>query len=296
MRQLPYLNGIRAFEAAARLGSIAAAAKELNVTAAAVSRMVKLLEDRMEVSLFRRQANRLQLSDAGSKYLAGLSPLLDNLANLTEQVRAASGTQVLTVGVGPTFAIRWLIPRLAGFATVAPHVEVRITTGGVAAPFSDDWTCGIKLGNGDWPGLIAEPLFAADLIPVCSPDLAKQLKTLRHLEKATLLRVSHSPNDWPDWLQAARLKDTQASGPVFEYYNQAIQAASDGVGVALGIRPYIDDDVAAGRLVTPFKRSMPKGSQWYLIYRNIRRNEPAFDLFRTWVRETARANVLPEKR
>lgn len=287
MRQLPYLNGIRAFEASARNGSFAGAAKELNVTAAAVSRMVKLLEDRMGVGLFQRQSNRLLLSEAGRSYLAGLSPLLDSLANLTEQVRAISGKQVLTVGVGPTFAIRWLIPRLASFATMAPNVEVRITTGGVAAPFSDDWTCGIKLGDGDWPDLVAEPLIAADLIPVCSPALAKHLTSLQQLKKATLLRVSHSPNDWTDWLRAARLKTVQASGPVFEYYNQAIQAAGDGVGIALGIRPYIDDDVAAGRLVTPFKRSVPKGSQWYLIYRDIRRSEPAFDLFRNWVMETA---------
>src|SRR5690349_16677456 len=160
MRKIPYLNGVRAFEASARGGSFAAAAKELNVTPAAISRMVRLLEQRLGVPLFVREANRLALTPPGRSYQAGLTPILDALANLTDQVRTLGANPVLTVGVGPTFAIRWLIPRLADFAKVAPQVDVRITTGGVAAPFSDDWTCGIKLGGGEWPGLTAQALFA----------------------------------------------------------------------------------------------------------------------------------------
>jgi LysR family glycine cleavage system transcriptional activator len=148
MRRLPYLNGIRAFEAAARCGSFAGAAVELSVTPAAVSRMVRLLEDRLGVGLFERSANRLALTAAGRAYRIGLSPILDALVQLTDQVKAQSG-RVLTVGVGPTFAVRWLIPRLADFRRSAPDIDVRITTGGAAAPFADDWTCGIKLGEGN---------------------------------------------------------------------------------------------------------------------------------------------------
>ena len=161
MRRLPYLNGLKAFEAAARRGSFASAAAELNVTPSAVSRMVRLLEARLGVDLFERSANRLALTAAGRAYHVGLVPIFDALVLLTDQVEARSATRALTIGVGPTFAIRWLIPRLATFRELAPDIEVRITTGGAAAPFVDDWTCGIKLGDGHWPGLVAEQLFGA---------------------------------------------------------------------------------------------------------------------------------------
>ena len=147
MRQLPFMNGIKAFEAAARSGSFAKAADELHVTPAAISRMVHLLEARLAVTLFERKANRLVPTPAGRAYQAGLTQLFDQLAALTDQVTAMGSARVLTVGVGPTFAIRWLIPRLADFRKAAPDIDVRFATGGEALPFSDDWTCGIKLGE-----------------------------------------------------------------------------------------------------------------------------------------------------
>ncbi len=176
MRRLLFLNGIKAFEAAARSGSFAAAGAELNVSPAAISRMVHLLEERLGVALFERKANRLALTSAGRAYQSGLTPIFDALASLTAQVTAPASLRVLTIGVGPTFAMRWLIPRLADFRKEEPAIDVRITAGGVAAPFGDDWSCGIKLGDGDWPGLVAEPLFAADLLPVCTPKFANALK------------------------------------------------------------------------------------------------------------------------
>src|SRR5947208_3446687 len=202
MRQLPFMNGIRAFEAAARSGSFAKAADELHVTPAAVSRMVHLLEARLGVALFERKANRLLATPAGRAYQAGLTQLFDSLANLTAQITAMGSARVLTVGVGPTFAIRWLIPRLADFQKRAPNIDVRFATGGEAAPFSDDWTCGIRLGDGEWPGLAATPLFEADLTPVCAPVIARRLKRPEDLKGATLLRVAHAGDDWPRWFKA----------------------------------------------------------------------------------------------
>ena len=283
MSSPPYLNGVRAFEAAARLGGFAAAAKELNITPSAISRMTRLLESRTGVALFNRSANRLTLTAAGQTFFAGLFPILDALGRLTDRVSKLGQGHVLTVGVGPTFAIRWLIPRLSDFAAIAPDVEVRFATGGVAGAFSDDWTCGIKLGAGKWPGLVAEPLFAADLIPVCSPALAEQLRAPRQLAEATLLRVAHAPEDWPSWLTSMGVPEVEATGPVFGFYGQAIQAATDGLGVAMGIRPYIDDDLTAGRLIAPFARSVPKGSQWYLIYKDFQRGDQTFSVFRGWL-------------
>ena len=129
MRKLPFLNGIRAFEAAARAEGFAKAATELHVTPAAISRMVQLLEQRLGVPLFERKANRLALTAAGRAYQGGLTQIFDQLANLTAQVTAMAGSRVLTVGVGPTFATRWLIPRLADFQRTEPEIEVRFATG-----------------------------------------------------------------------------------------------------------------------------------------------------------------------
>ena len=259
MRRPLFLNGIKAFEAAARTGSFAGAGSELNVSAAAVSRMVHLLEDRLGVALFERKANRLAMTAAGRAYQSGLTPIFDALASLTAQVTAPSNVRVLTVGVGPTFAMRWMIPRLADFRKEEPDIEVRITTGGAAAPFGDDWSCGIKLGDGEWPGLVAEPLFAADLLPVCAPRQAQRLKRPTDLRGPGLLRVAHSPDDWPLWLKAVGVARVTAKGTEFQFYGQALQAAVDGLGVAMGIGPYIDDDLAAGRLVAPFALTVPKG-------------------------------------
>lgn len=287
MRRLLFLNGIRAFEAAARTGSFAGAGSELNVSAAAVSRMVHLLEDRLGVALFERKANRLAMTAAGRAYQSGLTPIFDALASLTVQVTAPSGVRVLTVGVGPTFAMRWLIPRLADFRKDEPDIEVRITTGGAAAPFGDDWSCGIKLGDGEWPGLVAEPLFAADLLPVCAPRLAQQLKRPGDLKGPSLLRVAHSPDDWPSWLNASGVARVSARGPEFQFYGQALQAAVDGLGVTMGIRPYIDDDLAAGRLVAPFALTVPKGMRWYLVYRSFQTGQRDFAAFRRWIMRSA---------
>jgi LysR family glycine cleavage system transcriptional activator len=283
MRRLPFLNGVRAFEAAARHGSFVAAAGELHVSPAAISRMVHLLEDRLGVALFERSANRLAPTAAGRVYQAGLTPLLDGLANLTAQVTTQAGARTLTIGVGPTFATRWLIPRLADFRRHEPDIEVRFTAGGVAAPFADDWTCGITLGNGDWPGLISERLFAADLQPVCAPRLAARLQRPADLAGPTLLRVAHAAEDWPLWLRAAGVPRLAAKGPQFEYYGQALQAAADGIGVAMGIRPYVDDDIRAGRLVAPFPLTVPKGKEWYLVYRDFRKDQRDFAAFRRWL-------------
>src|SRR5260370_29433227 len=144
--------------------------------------MVHLLEQRLGVALFERKANRLAMTAAGRAYQSGLTPIFDALASLTAQVTAPSSVRVLTIGVGPTFAMKWLIPRLADFRKHQPDIDVRITTGGAAAPFADDWNCGIKLRDGEWPGPVSEPLFAADLLPVGSPRLALPLNPPRALK------------------------------------------------------------------------------------------------------------------
>src|SRR5262249_9156974 len=134
----------------------------------------------------------------------------------------------------------------------------------------------------------AERMFAADLLPVCAPRLAARLKRVGDLSGATLLRVAHAKDDWPRWLKAAGAARVAAKGPEVENSGQAIQAAADGVGVAMGIRPYIDDDLAAGRLVAPFELTVPKGQQWYLVYRDFRKDQRDFIAFRNWLLKASR--------
>ncbi|WP_207254681.1 MULTISPECIES: LysR family transcriptional regulator, partial [unclassified Pseudomonas] len=163
-RQLPSLNGLRAFEAAGRHGSFKAAAHELNVTQTAVSHMVRLLEEHLGFALFRRHANRLELTDQGRAFQPGLTGAFDAIARLTEQVGSMRAGPVLTVGVAPAFALHWLIPRLADFNRNHPDVEVRVATGGAMLPLRDDWTCTIRRGKGDWLGYTAEELFPSTLV------------------------------------------------------------------------------------------------------------------------------------
>jgi DNA-binding transcriptional LysR family regulator len=284
MRRLPSLNGLRAFEAAARLGSFVAAGEELNVTQAAISRLVRLLEERLGFKLFDRMPNGLALTAQGKALQPGLTAAFDAIAGVTQQVAAMRSTPVLTLGVGPSFAVRWLIPRLASFYRQHPDIEVRLATGGAINPFKEDWTCGILLGNGDWPGHQAEPMFSADLFPVCARAIAQRLKKPADLAKEVLLEVQHSPEEWPLWLAAARLKlRANTLGPRFDNYAMALQAAVDGVGVAIGLRPYVEDDLASGRLLAPFKLAVPKGQAWYLVYRPFRQDDAALAAFREWL-------------
>ena len=121
--------------------------------------------------------------------------------------------------------------------------------------------------------------------------LARRLRNPEDLKATTLLRVTHAPEDWPRWFKAAGISGIQPKGPKFDYYGHALQAAADGVGVAMGIRPYIDDDLAAGRLVAPFAQSVPKGARWYLVYRTAREAEPAFVAFRDWIMNALRGKT-----
>lgn len=287
MRRLPSLNGLRAFEAAARHRSFTAAAAELHVSQAAVSRMVKLLEDRLGFALFDRRANALELTERGRALQPALTEAFDGIARRVEQVAAMRAGPVLTVGMGATVAVRWLIPRLSGFHLAHPEIEVRIATGGAGAPMNDDWTCAVLLGDGQWPGYEAERLFSSSLEPVCAPRLAAALCGPADLAGATLLHVSHWGEDWPRWLEAAGVADPMPAsgtrGLSFGSYAMTLQAAIDGVGVALAPRLYSADDIAAGRLAAPFQLAVPMVHSWYLVYRASRREDGGFGAFRDWL-------------
>ena len=300
MRKLPSLNALRAFESAARLASFTSAAGELHVTQAAVSRSVKLLESQLGCGLFERHANALSLTDSGRLLLPELTASFDRIAGAVQRAAGGGSRPALTVGVGPTFAMRWLIPRLARFQAQHPGIDIHITTGGAAAPLQSEWTCSITLGRNPAAGVTSMPLFSPWYSPVCSPRVAKKLREPKDLYRTTLLDVRHAPGDWSLWLSRAELDEARiANRVVFEFYAFAIQAALDGVGVAIGLHPYIVDDLAAGRLVAPFKLSVRKEQGWFLTFRSAAKNHPDFAAFMEWVRkearaESARGTVRPE--
>jgi LysR family glycine cleavage system transcriptional activator/LysR family transcriptional regulator of beta-lactamase len=284
-QRLPSLNGLRAFEAAGRLGSFTTAAQELNVTQTAVSRMVRLLEERLGFALFRRRANALQLTAQGQALLSGLTDSFDSIARLTDQVAAMRAGPVLTVGVGPTLAVNWLIPRLTSFYRSHPDVEVRMATGGATRPVRDDWTCTIRRDTDAWPGYLAEPLFPSALVPVCTPAMASGLRHPSDLRSASLIFVTHMPNEWPCWFEAAGLSlpVRPAGAMVFDGNAMAMQAVLDGMGIAVEQLSYVGDALAAGRLVAPFPIVAHKRETWFLEYRPIRREDPALLAFRDWL-------------
>ena len=284
-RRLPSLNGLRAFEAAGRHNSFTAAAKELNVTQAAVSRMVRLLEQRIGFALFGRQANALELTAQGRAFLAGLTNSFDSIARLAEQVAAMRSGPVLTVGVGPTLAVNWLIPRLNEFYRSNPEVEVRMATGGATRPVRDDWTCTMRRDVSAWPGYVAEELFPSALIPVCTPALATGLRHPSDLRRAPLIVVPHLSGDWSCWFEAAGFRGPihRGSEMLFDNNAMAMQAVFDGVGIAVAQTLYVTGALQAGRLVAPFAIVAKKREAWYLEYRPSRADDSALIAFRKWL-------------
>ena len=260
--------------------------------------MVRLLEERLGFALFRRQANGLELTIQGQAFLSGLTDWFDSIARLTEQVTAMRVGPVLTVGVGPTLAVNWLIPRLPAFYAQHPEIEVRMATGGATRPVRDDWTCTIRRDKTVWPGYVAEELFASTLIPVCTPELAVGLGNPADLRKATLIFVPHLAGDWRLWFDAAGVRaPIQPRAEVsFDNNAMAMQAALDGVGVAVAQPLYVTGALEAGRLVAPFPIVAKKSEAWYLQYRPVRADDPALLTFRDWLRtEVARQLQIEAK-
>ncbi|MFD2262096.1 LysR substrate-binding domain-containing protein [Lacibacterium aquatile] len=291
MRRLPPLNALKAFEAAARHQSFTAAAHELNVTQTAVSQLVKSLEERLGVALFERRGNQLSLSPRGMGYLPAVSDAFDRIAAATAILDETDARQI-TLGCGPTFAMRWLIPRLPDFQRAHPECEVRLSTTLAVrelqsqSPLPDGVDAAVRLYDPSKPepGLMADPLFTADLFPVCAPGLAARLKTMADLARETLLEVRHAPGEWRDWLSAAGLGSMVPSSSLsFDFHAFALQAALDGAGVALARRPFVTDDLKAGRLIAPFALSLPKGGAWCLLYRPEAAGGSAFLKLRDWL-------------
>ncbi|MCC8432920.1 transcriptional regulator GcvA [Reyranella aquatilis] len=287
-RSLPPLNGLRAFEAAARHMSFTDAAEELSVTQAAISHQVRGLEQRLGLKLFVRRNRSLLLSEAGQAYLPAVRSAFDQLNEATEKLLQKDKGGHLTVTTTASFAMKWLVPRLGGFQRANAEIDVRISTGTGLVDFSrEDVDIGIRYGRGQWPNLMAERLVAEDVMPVCAPSLLKGpngLKKPADLKRFTLLHIGNFPDDWQVWLTAAGVKGVDASrGVSFDFALAAYQAAMDGLGVALGRNPLVEPDLKAGRLVVPFEFKRSSDFAYYLVYppEAIRRRK--IKAFRDWI-------------
>ncbi|HEY8566435.1 MAG TPA: transcriptional regulator GcvA [Beijerinckiaceae bacterium] len=303
-RRLPPLNAVRAFEAAARHLSFLKAADELSVTPGAVAQHVKGLEAWLGATLFRRLPSKgVRLTEVGRDYASSLGEVLDDLADATARARRrGSSERGLTVTTVPSFAARWLIPRLGSFRERQPGVEVRILAAvGLADLSREDVDVAVRLGPGPYPGLRADLLIHEVFFPVCSPALLERgppLKVLDDLQRHTLLHEDPDPGIpayvyWPQWLAAVGAKQVDAThGPRFSHTFMALQAAVGGQGVALATNVAIGDDLTTGRLVRPFPGlDLPGPYAHHLVTLPERADEPAIRAFREWALEEAAATA-----
>ncbi|MEQ9003377.1 MAG: transcriptional regulator GcvA [Pseudomonadales bacterium] len=287
--RLPSLNAMRAFEAAARLGSFHRAAEELSVTQSAISHQVRNLESHLGVELFRRNGTHLELTEAGRAYLPRLSGAFAQIEQATRSVARYRSSNRLTVQTYSTIAIRWLIPRLSGFREQHPEVDVRLLTSQADVDLAtDDVDLGLVVGSIEADDVQQERLFTPVLFPVCSPMLLEGKVPLRSpddLKRHTILQVYPSHADWDYWLAQAGVTDVDPdSGLRFDSYDHALATACRGLGVALGMEPYVRDDVAAGLLVQPFPElQVPSPWSWHLVYRSEEAERPQIVRFRRWL-------------
>lgn len=297
-RRLPPLNALRAFEAAARHASFSAAAAELSVTPAAISHQIKALEGRLGLVLFRRSPRAVRLTDAGQRYLAGVREGFDHLSAATDQLIAGERSGPLTVSLLASFAARWLMPRLKRFHARHPEIDVRLSTTQMLADFArDDVDLAIRFGRGRYPGLTAERLLSQDVFPVCSPALLDGPRPLRRPEDLKHHTLLHDDirEDWALWLQAAGISGVDPTrGPSFgSDSGLVVQAAVDGLGVALGRSALVAHELAAGRLVRPFQLALKEQDAYYVVYPPTHIGRPKVKLFRDWLLEEAAAGAAP---
>lgn len=291
-RRLPPLNSLRAFEAAARHGSLTRAAQELLVTQGAVSRHVTQLESWLGVELCIRLRRGIALTPEGAAYAAVLAGVFDQVEVHTRRLRDRPADNMLRLKLPPTFAIRWLVPRLARFHARNRHVDVQITTSHQIADFDrEDVDLWIHWGPVPPQGCTSRRLFGEILLPVCSPGLFRAGPPPREpaeLGRYVLLCSLHRPEDWPTWARAAGARQLDGnSGLKFENSALAYQAAIDELGIVMAQQAFIEDELHSGRLIAPVACRAATADAYYLAYHPSRRTLPLIRLFEAWIIEQA---------
>ena len=278
------LNALRAFEASARHLSFTRAGIELRVTQAAVSQQVRSLEQRMGVQLFRRLPRGLKITAEGEALLPVVGDAFDRLATTLDRVGSGKVRELLVVGAVGTFAVGWLLPRLEDFRRAHPFVELRLSTNNNRVDMAaEGLDFSIRFGNGAWHGLDATELFEAPLTPLCTPELAAKLHAPEDLIELTLLR-SYRMDEWGRWFAAAgaEVPSNIASAIVFDSSLAMMEAAEQGVGVALAPALMFSRQLRNGSIRRPFRASISLGSYW-LTKLKSRKPTAAMTAFAEWI-------------
>ncbi|ANN78349.1 LysR family transcriptional regulator [Bordetella flabilis] len=276
------LKALRAFESSARHLSFTRAALELNVTQAAVSQQVRMLEDRLGAELFKRLPRGLGLTDEGRALLPVLSDAFTRIERVLNQFEGGRFHEVLTVGVVGTFAVGWLMPRLKAFRDTHPFVELRLLThNNLVDLAAEGLDYAIRFGEGGWAGTDSALLLDAPLSALCGPDIARRLRVPADLSRETLLR-SYRTDEWNTWFAAAGLSPWPLNGPVFDSSRLMVEAAVQGAGVALAPPCMFASELQRGLLVQPFETHIRLGGYW-LTWLRSRRLSPAMEQFRAWL-------------
>ncbi len=282
------MNALRAFEAAARLGSFSAAAESLYVTHGAISRQVRSLEEWLGTALFERHGRRVVLTGPGREYFLAVQSAFQNIAGATRRVSETGTQRRLTLDALPTFTMHWLLPRLTRFQLRHPGVELNLITSDRPPDQSMDFDLAIRRGPLELPGYVTREFLVEREIPVCSPALLKRLplREVRDLKRHTLLSSAGRHLSWQRWLSEAGAQGLEPRGrQQFDHFYLTLQAAVDGIGVALGPRPVIDRELDAGRLVMPLPGPTVPSRAYYWLVPEGRANDPALRSFCDWLLE-----------
>ncbi len=295
MRKLPPLNALRAFEAAGRHLSFSRAADELAVTPGAISQQMRILESWLGEPLFKRDPKGLQLTEAGMAALPHMREGFDRLAAGTRLMQSGSGPSKVTVSVAPSFASKWLVPRLDAFQEQHPHLDVYVHADMEVVDFATaDVDVAVRFGRGGYDDLVSERLMTESIVPVCAPSLAKEapLHDPADLSQHTLIHDDSARDGvptWSMWLRAAGLEDADGSrGPRFNQSSLVIEAAVAGKGVALARYALALADLEAARLVIPFGHETPTDFAYWLVYPEAKAALPDVKAFIDWVTSEAR--------
>lgn len=291
MKRIP-VGPLRAFDVAARNLNLSAAAEELNVTHAAVSRQVKQLEERLGVKLFERLPRGLRLTAPGALLAEGTRAAFDRLAAALEDVSTPTVRRKLTISTFSSFNARWVMPRLQSFSLAFPDVDLQVITTAQLVDFArEDVDIGIRFGGGNYPGLHVVPLFNLKEIVVASPTLLKNgppLKVITDLRNHTLLH-DDSHRSWIRWLDGVGAKGINARrGIICGDRNSMLQAALAGQGIAIASEVFAAQELAAGRLVRVFDQEVPSEYAIYAVCLPRRLNDPVVAGVMEWLEKEAR--------
>lgn len=285
-RDLPPLSTLRAFDAAAELGSFSLAAERLNLTHGAVSRAIKTLEDALGVVLFERSHRKVRLTRAGDIYAEEVRFALNHLRTGAKRIEAEAETGALAVTTFDSFAAKWLMPRLSRFRAAAPEIDLRLFVTDDIVDFNRDRIdIAIRFGTGPYQGLEAERLLEEETFPVCAPDLTSGPHALRAPADLRHHTLIHDDMDivWSSWLAAAGVSGIDTSrGPFYNHSAHGIQAAIEGQGVALARSALVADDLKTGRLVRPFELSVKSPFAYWVVYPRHALERPKVRAFRDW--------------